>query len=119
MRLPAEVDEVIILGDGDSDRPTTLAHLLTAGRRWVATEVGPGGEVTSWSWVAAPRDVHPLDEPFAFALVKLDGADVPFLHVVKADESAMATGMRVTATWKDEREGHITDLACFIPEEGQ
>ena len=74
------------------------------------------GTVTTWSWVAEPRDVHPLDEPFAFVLVKLDGADVPFLHVVKADESAMATGMRVTATWKDEREGHITDLACFVPE---
>jgi hypothetical protein len=34
--LPDVVEEVIILGDGDSDRPTTLAHLLTAGRRWAA-----------------------------------------------------------------------------------
>lgn len=34
--LPDEVEEVIILGDGDSDRPTTLGFLLTAGRRWKA-----------------------------------------------------------------------------------
>lgn len=34
--LPDEVEEVIILGDGDSDRPTTLAYLLVAGRRWKA-----------------------------------------------------------------------------------
>lgn len=34
--IPPEVEEVIILGDGDSDRPTTLAFLLTAGRRWQA-----------------------------------------------------------------------------------
>lgn len=34
--IPPEVEEVILLGDADSDRPTTLAHLLTAGRRWRA-----------------------------------------------------------------------------------
>lgn len=34
--LPDEVEEIIILGDGDSDRPTTLAYLLVAGRRWKA-----------------------------------------------------------------------------------
>lgn len=32
--LPDEVEEVILLGDSDSDQPTTLAHLLTAARRW-------------------------------------------------------------------------------------
>lgn len=34
--LPDYIEEVIILGDGDSDRPATLAFLLTAGRRWRA-----------------------------------------------------------------------------------
>lgn len=34
--LPDEVEEIIILGDGDSDKPTTLGYLLTAGRRWKA-----------------------------------------------------------------------------------
>lgn len=102
--------------DGRVIVPPVEYDPVTAEELSELVEVGPGGEVTTWSWVAEPRDVHPLDEPFAFALVKLDGADVPFLHVVKADESAMATGMRVTATWKDERDGHITDLACFVPE---
>lgn len=32
--LPNEVDEVYLLGDGDSDPATTRAHLLTAGRRF-------------------------------------------------------------------------------------
>ncbi len=32
--LPDGVEEVFILGDGDSDRPATLAQLLTAARRW-------------------------------------------------------------------------------------
>lgn len=113
--------EQVVVGvrgaDGRVIVPPVEYDPVTAEELSELVEVGPGGEVTTWSWVAEPRDVHPLAEPFAFALVKLDGADVPFLHVVKADESAMTTGMRVTATWKDEREGHITDLACFVPEE--
>lgn len=80
-------------------------------------EVGQAGEVTSWAWVNEPGEKHPLDRPFAFALVKLDGADQPMVHAVDAgDESAMATGMRVQVRWKDEREGHITDIECFVPE---
>ena len=34
--LPDEVEEVVLLGDGDSDPETTCAHLAVAGRRFVA-----------------------------------------------------------------------------------
>jgi hypothetical protein len=27
------------------------------------------------------------------------------------------TGMRVKAVWRPEREGHIADIACFVPED--
>lgn len=80
-------------------------------------EVGPGGTVESWAWVNEPRESHPLDRPFAFALVKLDGADTALLHAVSvADESAMSTGMRVTARFADEPIGSIKDLTHFVPE---
>ncbi len=83
---------------------------------WV--EVGPGGVVESWAWVSEPRRSHPLDHPFAYALVKLDGADSALLHVVEVDsESRMQTGMRVRAKWADERIGQIIDIASFVPEE--
>jgi uncharacterized OB-fold protein len=82
-------------------------------------EVGASGVVTTWAWVHAPRARHPLDRPFAWALVRLDGADTSLLHVVDAgEESRMRSGMRVRARWRDERGGHIHDLACFEPEEG-
>ena len=82
---------------------------------WV--EVGPGGTVESWTWISQPRRKHPLDRPFAFALVKLDGADTALLHAVDAgDEGAMKTGMRVTAKYADAPQGGILDLACFVPE---
>lgn len=79
--------------------------------------VGPLGTVTSWTWVTKPRAKQPLQHPFAYALVKLDGADTPLLHAVDArDESRMRTGMRVRPRWRSEPRGEIADLACFEPE---
>ena len=79
-------------------------------------EVGPAGVVTTWAWVAAPRAKHPLDRPFAWALVRLDGADSGLLHAVDAgDPSRMRTGLRVRPRWREERVGEILDIACFEP----
>jgi uncharacterized protein len=80
-------------------------------------EVGSSGVVTSWSWAAAPRAEQPLDRPFAWALVKLDGADTAMLHAVDAGDAAkMSTGMRVKARFAAEKSGTIRDIICFEPE---
>ena len=80
-------------------------------------EVGPGGVVQTWTWISEPRSNNPLSEPFAWALIKLDGADTALLHAVDAgDETKMSTGMRVRPRWRDERAGHILDIECFEPE---
>lgn len=86
---------------------------------WVA--VGPGGVVRSWGWVAAPRAQHPLDRPFAFALIQLDGADSAMLHAVDAgEESRMHTGLRVRARFAEGARGRgILDIACFEIEDGE
>jgi uncharacterized OB-fold protein len=77
-------------------------------------EVASVGEVQSWTWIAQPRRNHPLQRPFAFALIKLDGADTSMLHAVDAkSEASMRTGMRVRARWRAERVGAITDIECF------
>jgi uncharacterized OB-fold protein len=81
-------------------------------------EVGPGGVVTSWAWVSQPAPQHPLAQPFAWALIRPDGADSALLHVVDAgSESAMASGMRVRPRWRREPRGEIRDIECFEPEE--
>jgi len=80
-------------------------------------EVGTSGVVISWAWVSAPRARQPLERPFAWALVKLDGADTSMLHAVDAGEiGQMATGMRVKARFRPERAGNIRDIACFEPD---
>jgi uncharacterized OB-fold protein len=82
-------------------------------------EVGDTGEVLTWAWVDQPLDGQPLDRPFAFALIRLDGADTGLLHAVDAGScDVMSTGMRVRARWRDEREGHILDIECFEPDTG-
>ncbi len=79
-------------------------------------EVGPAGRVESWTWIAEPTRKHPFQEPFAFGLVKLDGADTAMVHAVKAaGPQAMSTGMRVRAQFREKRSGAITDV-YFVPE---
>ena len=80
-------------------------------------EVGSAGTVRHWAWVDEPLRKHPLDRPFAWALVQLDGADTALLHALDAGSAdSVSTGMRVQVRWKDERVGHITDIECFEPE---
>jgi uncharacterized OB-fold protein len=81
-----------------------------------AVALAPTGVVTTWSWIAQPRAGHPLKRPFAWALIRLDGADTALLHAVDAGEpSRMKTGVRVRARFapESERTGHIRDLRCF------
>jgi len=85
-------------------------------------EVGPGGTVTSWAWVGDPAPQQPLDPPFAWVLVRLDGATTAMLHVLDAPSSdAVATGMRVTADFRpaSERVGRIQDIRAFVPANGE
>jgi uncharacterized OB-fold protein len=78
--------------------------------------LGEQGAVRSWTWVDSPGADSPLQEPFALALVQIDGADTALLHVVDAgDEAQMSTGMVVHADWRDERTGSILDIRAFVP----
>jgi uncharacterized protein len=72
------------------------------------------GTVVSWTWQSEPLAGQPLARPFAWALIKLDGADTPLLHAVDVDSAdAISTGARVHAHWVDEPVGAITDIAYF------
>jgi uncharacterized OB-fold protein len=79
-------------------------------------EVASVGTVLTWSWMPTPMEGQPLDRPFGWALVRLDGADTALLHAVDAgDPARMRTGMRVRIRWAEQTVGHITDIACFEP----
>ena len=48
---------------------------LTADPLTELVEVGQSGEVLTWAWNGEPRPMQPFDRPFAWALIRLDGAD--------------------------------------------
>jgi len=78
-------------------------------------ELSDTGIVKTWSWVNQPLDKHPLQKPFAWVLVQIDGADTSMLHILDADKTAIKTGMKVKIRWAENRLGRIRDIACFEP----
>ncbi|MFE0698771.1 Zn-ribbon domain-containing OB-fold protein [Streptomyces sp. NPDC058872] len=90
--------------------PATAAELREL------VEVAATGTVTTWAWNPDPRPGQPLATPFAWVLVRLDGADTALLHALDAPgPEAVRTGLRVRIRWAAERSGAITDVACFEP----
>jgi uncharacterized OB-fold protein len=119
----AALAERCILGargaDGRVHAPPFEYDPVTAEPPGDLLPVGPEGTVLSWSWMPEPLADQPLAVPFAWALIRLDGADTALLHAVDAGSAAaMRTGLRVRPRWAAARTGSIRDIACFEPSEG-
>lgn len=81
---------------------------------WV--EVKETGTVTAVAKVHRPIEgLHPSATPFAFALVKLDGANTALAHIVTDDWTKVTVGARVQAVWApdEQRRGSVRDIAYF------
>lgn len=111
--------ERVVIGvrgsDGRVHVPPVEYDPVTSEELTELVELGDTGTVTTWCWEPNPRPNQPLDHPFAWALVRFDGADTALLHAVDATRDQMTTGLAVRVRWADEREGHINDIACFEP----
>ncbi|HOI75678.1 MAG TPA: Zn-ribbon domain-containing OB-fold protein [Syntrophales bacterium] len=78
---------------------------------WV--ELGNEGVIEAFTVVRYGHPVQPVEAPFAYALIKLDGSDVGFLHLVKKDLDKIGVGKRVKAVFKEDRTAHILDIDSF------
>jgi uncharacterized OB-fold protein len=81
---------------------------------WVA--VKDTGVVTAVAVVRKPLPhLHPFSSPFAYVLVRLDGADTALAHYVRDDVEQLKVGTRVQAVWApdEQRMGSIRDIQCF------
>ncbi len=85
---------------------------------WV--ELGSQGELQSYTVVRRHHpQLSPLPLPFAYGIIKLDGADTGFLHILSDfQEGELAVGSRVEAVFAEEREGNIRDVLFFRPVKG-
>ncbi|MGH7805021.1 MAG: Zn-ribbon domain-containing OB-fold protein, partial [Candidatus Binatia bacterium] len=94
----------------------------SVGGEWV--EVANRGVVIAFAKVHRPiANMHPSNEPFAFVLVKLDGADTALAHFVTQGRDDLTVGSRVEAVWRsdEERVGSLRDFSFRVvePERGQ
>ncbi|SER82120.1 Zn-ribbon domain-containing OB-fold protein [Lentzea albida] len=100
--------------DGRVHVPPLEYDPVTAERLHEFVDVAATGVVRGWSWIPEPLEGQPLDRPFAWALIQLDGADTSLLHAVDAGSpEEISTGARVRVRWRGERVGAITDIECF------
>lgn len=78
-------------------------------------ELSDEGIVSAHTVVRFKYPIQPADPPFAYALIRLDGADVGLAHIIKDDLDKLKNGVRVRARFKDagERTGHILDIDSF------
>jgi len=78
-------------------------------------ELSNEGIVSAYTIVRFKYPLQPADPPFAYALIRLDGADVGLVHIIKDDLDRLKNGVRVRAHFKDqsERIGHILDIDSF------
>lgn len=89
-------------------------------------QVADRGIVESFVIVNVPFYGQEVEIPYVLASVRLDGAGVPFLHLIgragpdgRLHTVPVAMGMRVRAVWRDERTGFLNeDIDHFEPEDG-
>ena len=81
-------------------------------------EVSDHGTVTTFCIVRLPAANLSVDPPFAAAHVLLDGADIPFFHVIsECPLEEIRMGMRVRAVWapREEWGPSLANIRWFEP----
>ena len=81
---------------------------------WV--EISSEGVVEAFTIVRRDTPIQPMKAPFAYALIRLDGADTDLTHVLsEVNLNDIKEGMRVKAVFAENRQGSPLDTAYFKP----
>ena len=92
----------------------TCGRCFVSMKDWV--ELGREGVVTNYTVVRyAEPSIQPTKPPYVQALIKLQGADPSFVHLVDASPDQVHIGMAVKAVFSEEKRGNILDIKCFEP----
>lgn len=74
------------------------------------------GTLMTYTVVHYSLPVHPVGTPFAYGIIRLDGADTGLTHLLgEVDLESIRIGMRVKAVFKEDRQGNILDIKYFKP----
>lgn len=77
------------------------------------TELSDEGVVTAHTIVRADNPLQPVEPPYAYVTIRLDGCDVGLVHIIKEDLERLRNGVRVKAVFRDDRTGQILDIDSF------
>lgn len=81
---------------------------------WI--EVENIGTVTGFTVITHATPVLPLESPFAYARIRLNGADTDFVHLInESDPNKLRVGMKVEAVFKEKPRKRILDIEHFKP----
>jgi len=81
---------------------------------WV--DVSDEGVVETFTVVRRDTGILPTAPPFAYAVIRLDGADTGLVHLLgEVEPGRIREGMRVKAVFAQERKGKMLDIAYFRP----
>ena len=95
-------------------RQTCERDLTDIRDNWV--EVQPSGEVVNFTVVRYDDKYLPRKAPFVMALIKLDGADTPIVHILDGvSPEEVVIGMKVEAVFSSSPTNTILDIAHFAP----
>lgn len=87
---------------------------LTECSEWV--RLGSEGTLETYTVVRRHHpQLRPLPLPFGYGIIKLDGADTGFLHLLGEFEDGLSSGIKVEAVFKENREASILDVLYFRP----
>lgn len=79
-------------------------------------ELGRQGRVTTFTEPYYQTTIQPSQKPFAYGLIKLDGADTALCHIITDfTPEQLKVGLRVEAVFKEDPRGGIMDIECFKP----
>lgn len=93
---------------------STCGRCFSQLSEWV--ELKDEGTVESFTVVHKPLPIYPRPTPLIYALIKLDGADTPFVHLLgEVEPDGVTFGMRVKAVFEERRSGGILDIKYFKP----
>jgi uncharacterized OB-fold protein len=107
--------------DGEKGRvyfPAREADPATGQQLTEYVELSDKGTVTTFAIINIPFAGQRIKPPYVAAYVLLDGADIPFLHLVtEIPAGEVRMGMRVEAVWRPREEWGpgIDNISHFRP----
>ena len=90
-------------------------------------EVSQEGVITAWAYTNYEFFGMPIPPPFINAMIRLDGTDCEFIHLIGGFDLSdidkvrkkISMGMKVQAVWKKEKTGCIMDIEYFKPSQNR